>query len=1132
MKISREEIARRVQQRRDMDRRAGAQSRGVELLWLIAASIVVASGLVLVYQAKTPSAAEAEKSTLSLNQLAGPQHLLPYLGMIPAQSDQEFIANRIYNVKRHGEEFGNAGAIARLRVTEAEIVRARGLDSFPKRMAEARQRREQQEEERETSRTWFAKKWESLRGREAERKLSVPLLTSTEFAQLKPHLRVRDVSQYRTRLLIWVILFFAAFYTVHILWRVRGFGGDNLMLPIMQALSGIGLILMISLRDPLRDTLLFADFTQGVIVGCAALVVFSAPDYERHFSKLSYVPLIAALLLALALGVFGSGPGGSDAKVNLFFFQPVELIRILIVLFLAGYFAQNWDALRNLKQHGRLASLPAGFSMPRLDYVLPVAVGVGISIALFFWLRDLGPALVIGCLFLAMYSIARNRVLLSLAGLVVIILAFVIGYATGYPHTVRERVEMWKSPWDNHVRGGEQLADSLWSLATGGATGTGVGLGDPQSMPAAHTDLVVSAFGEEAGVLGILALYATYGVLIYRSLGIALNAPGTYSFFLVIGLALITALQLLLITGGLLGLIPLSGVVSPFLSYGRTSMVANFALFGIILSISSKGRTRDQQANFGYATQTLTVVLAVLLSAVLARFSWVQIAKADNILVRPSLVMQADGVRRYQYNPRLLEVARDLPKGTIFDRNGLPLATSDWKQIEAHRADYEKLGITLDQTTSKADRRHYPLGVAMFYLLGDVRTRLKQGASNTAFEENASRTRLQGYDDVAELEEVADSETSQITARVKRDYRALIPLLRHRYEPENPGVKEILNRSRDVHMSIDAALQMRVSEILSKRLMSLGRQKGAVVIMDPSGDMLAAVSYPWPSEVQFASLKMGPETAVPEADLLDRARFGLYPPGSSFKIVTTIAALRKDPALAHQRYSCVRLPDGRVGNFVGRREIRDDVKDTQPHGLVDIQKGIIVSCNAYFAQLGAKSVGSRMLFDTATKLGISVARPNTPQKLQQFLAQASYGQGQVVASPFQMARVAATIANSGTAPEGRWIIDETNPRVRAAQPLLPASLADQVAGYMRGVVTSGTGRVLNASGIAIAGKTGTAELAKAPSHAWFIGFAPYGVKGGKQIAFAVLVENGQYGGTAAAPIAGEIVAAARQLGII
>ncbi len=1118
MKVSRAEIASRAQERRSLERLARARSRGVELLGLIAASVVVVSGLALVYRAKLHDAGEVERSTLNLNELAGAQQLIPYLGMVGGAADQDFVARRIYDVKRHGETFSNVGAIARLRVKEGELARSRGLTELPKRLAEARERRSAREP----------------RGGEEERELSIPLLTAGEFAQLKPNFRVRDAGVYRSRILIWSVLFFVAFYMAHFVWRVRGFGGDQFVLPVIQALCGIGLILMISLRDPLRDNLLFADFTQGVIAGCVALVVFSVPDYERQLRKLSYVPLAGALLLAIALGIFGSGPGGSDAKVNLFFFQPVELIRILIVFFLAGYFAQNWDALRQLKQRGgRLENVARRFSVPRLDYVLPVMVAVLISIALFFWLSDLGPALVIGCLFLTMYSIARNRVLLACAGLAAIVAAFVIGYATGYPHTVRERVEMWKSPWNNRVRGGDQLADSLWSLATGGATGTGLGLGDPQSMPAAHTDLVISAFGEEAGAIGVVALYALYGILIFRSLRIALRAPGTYSFFLVAGLALITVLQLLLITGGLLGLIPLSGVVSPFLSYGRTSMVANFVLFAIILSISSRRGERDQKAAFGSGTRALMAMLGLIGVLVLARFAWIQVIKADSILIRPSLVMQADGVRRYQYNPRILEVARELPKGTIFDRNGLPLATSDWAQIEAHRADYEKLGIALDQTTSKRESRQYPLGPETFYLLGDVRTRLKQGATNTAFEESASRIRLQGYDDVAELEQARDPETGQISVRVKRDYRALIPLVRHRYEPENPAVKEILARPRDVRMSVDAALQTRASAILSKHLVALGKQKGAVVIMDPaSGDMLAAVSYPWPSETQFAALSPGSPGTSAGTDLLDRARFGLYPPGSSFKIVTAIAALRKNPALAHQRYDCVRLQDGRVGNYVWKREVRDDVKDRQPHGPVDLQKGIVVSCNAFFAQLGANNVGSKMLYDTASELGISVAQPNTAERLQRSLPQASYGQGQVVASPFQMARVAATIANSGNAPEGRWILDETNPRVHAPQPLLAPSLANQIAGYMRAVVTSGTGRVLSASPIAIAGKTGTAELAKAPSHAWFIGFAPYGAKSGKQIAFAVLVENGQYGGTAAAPIAGEIVAAARELGLI
>jgi cell division protein FtsW (lipid II flippase) len=1073
MILTREELAQRALDRQRQQQLARTMSRNRELLCLLAGSAVIAIGLWLVVGAKTRNL--AEEHLVNINQLAGPQELVPLLKMIPNAADQDRIANEIYDAKRRGMRFENDGAIARMRST-----------------------------------------------RPPER-----LLTAQQFSALKPSIIVRRPDQFRRSFWISIAIFFVPFYLLHLAWRTRRFAGDNLLLPVVHVLCGIGLILMISLRDPLRDTLMFGDFAQGVMAGCIALGVFSFLDYERHFSRLSYIPLLASFLLAIALGLFGSGPGTSDAKVNLFFFQPVEVIRILIVLFLAGYFAQNWDALRQLRDRR------SRFNMPRLDYALPVVFGVAGSLLLFFWLSDLGPALVIGCLFLTMYSIARKKVGLAAAGLATIMAGFVIGYALGYPHTVSERVNMWRSPWDNHVHGGDQLADSLWSLATGGATGTGLGLGNPEIVPAAHTDLILSALGEQLGFLGIVAVFSLYGFLIYRSLRIAIRAPASYSFFLTVGLALIFGYQILLIASGLLGLIPLSGVVSPFLSYGRTSMVANFAAIGAVLAISSRMTARTQEENFGAPARTLVALLAGLVLVVIGRAAYIQTVKANDLVVRGALVLQADGVRRYQYNPRLLEIARQIPKGTIFDRNGLPLATSDWKLLGQHRPDFERMGIHLEQTTSQAERRQYPLGAPLFYLLGDTRNRLKQGATNTAFQENTSRVRLQGYDDVAEVEEARDPQTGQITSRVKRDYRALVPLLRHRYEPDNPQVKEILSRPRDVRMSIDAPFELRVTEILKQHLAKLGKQKGAVVVLDPAtGDLLAAASLPLPSADEFASLSANPEAPIPDQDLLDRARFGLYPPGSSFKIVTAIAALRKDPALAQQKFECIRLPDGRVGNIVGKRIIRDDIKDTAPHGTLDIGKGIAVSCNAYFAQLGAERVGAQALYDTAALLGISVARPNTPEQLKQFLAQASYGQGQVVASPFQMARVAATIANGGNAPQGRWIVDETNPRVRAPEPVLSRELAAEVAGFMRSVVTSGTARVLNNSRISIAGKTGTAELAKDASHAWFIGFAPYGASSGKQIAFAVLVENGQYGGTSAAPIAGDIVAAARELGIL
>ena len=183
-----------------------------------------------------------------------------------------------------------------------------------------------------------------------------------------------------------------------------------------------------------------------------------------------------------------------------------------------------------------------------------------------------------------------------------------------------------------------------------------------------------------------------------------------------------------------------------------------------------------------------------------------------------------------------------------------------------------------------------------------------------------------------------------------------------------------------------------------------------------------------------------------------------------------MAALRKDPGLAARTFECRLLPDGRVGNTVRGwgKAIRDDPTDRAPHGAVNLDKGLVVSCNAYFAQLGTYAVGPEALLETAKKLGIAVARPSTAAQLKEAMPQASYGQGQVVATPLQMTRVAATVANGGAMPEGRWVIDETNPRARQPELILPAALAKQIGGYMRGVVTSGTGRVVNSSAVPIA----------------------------------------------------------------
>jgi cell division protein FtsW (lipid II flippase) len=1048
-----------------------------ELAWTLASCALVAAGLYLVWTAKTADLASIDQSLaahriVNLNDLSAREDLLPALGIVADGRLRGELARKIYDASG---DLPNVGHIR-------------------------------------------------------------PLVSADQFHLLKPLFVVRTPAQLRAKFREWAAVFFAVFLLVNVFWSLRGFAGDQSLLPVVVLLSGTGLMLMLSLRDPVRDNLLFADFAQGAALGALFMAAAALVDYERLMGRLSFVPLIASFTLSALLIAFGRGPGSSDAKVNLLGFQPVEIIRLLLVFFLAGYFAHRWDVLRHAREsRPKLAALTSRMAIPPLEATLPVAVCVALSIIFFFLQRDMGPALVFACLFLSLYGVARASALVPAIGLALVVCGFVAGYYLGVPHTVGERVSMWLSPWDNLVHGGDQLAHSLWAFSTGGVSGMGLGLGDPQLVPAAHTDLILSALGEEMGFCGVVAVFALFAFLVWRALRIGLRARSDYEFFLAAGLAAATALELLLIAAGALGVAPLSGVVTPFLSYGRTAMLANFLLVGIVLAISARGGPHGEHATrvaFRVPANRLAAVFAIAFAAVVAKAAYVQVAESGPIMGHGTLVLQADGMRRFQYNPRFLDVIERIPKGSIYDRNGLPLATSDWNELEKHRAEYRELGIDIDAACSRTEYRHYPFGGLLFDLLGDLRTRIRWAASNTAFIERDQARRLRGFDDRPTLVEV--KEPSGAMARVIRyDYRELVPLIRHHFDPQDPAVRRVLDRPRDVHTSVDARFEVRVAAILRHAVETSGQQKGAAVVLDPAnGDLLAAVSLPLAPDA--AQANQSNAAANPEANpYLDRARFGLYPPGSTFKVVTAMAALRKDPSLIHKTYQCIRLPDGRVGNYIkgSKRPIRDDIQDKEPHGTLDLEHGIVVSCNAYFAQLGFYDVGADALFDAAGILGIATGAPNTAAQLKKSLPQSSYGQGQVVASPFQMARVAATLAAGGAMSQGRWITDETNTRTDVPKTALTADAAQTLGRFLREVVTSGTGRRAASAAVPIAGKTGTAELADAPSHAWFIGFAPYGGTQ-RKIAFSVLVENGVYGGAAAAPAATDIVNAAVQLGLI
>ena len=1010
-------------------------------------------------------------------------------------ADAAFAARQLTAALDDGraDDLPNVGALARLEIPVESIERTRGLDVYASRARSVRARTDA------AARTASA---------------TMRLFTSDDIGLMKTALAVRTTADYRAQVFWCAIALIASFQAISLVWLLRGVQGDRLLLAAVHLLVTIGAMAMISRPDPLRDTVLVSRYTEGVVAAAAACALVSLINVRTSgVLQLGYLALGGALLLSLTLAIFGSGPGMSGAKVNLGPWQPVELIRLLLVVFLAGYLGRRWELLRQVREETwRARPLPRWLDLPRLDHLLPMIGGVGLALALFVVLHDLGPALLIALLLVLMLAVARAGAGAVLIGVAVLAAGFVAGYYLDVSSTLTARVAMWRSPWENAVRGGDQVAQAAWAMAAGAVTGTGPGLGATRYLPAGHTDLVLAAVGEELGLAGLFVVAIAAAVVAWRGFHIARQAPGDGAFFLALGLTLSLVLPMLVMAAGTLGLIPLTGVVTPFLSYGGSAMLGNFVAVGLIAAIgAARGPVVDVRP-FHAPLRGIAAGLAACAVVIVGGWARVQAAAADDVLVRPQLSRQADGGLRYQYNPRVLDAARTLPRGVIKDRREIPLA-ADAAAIEASAAEIGRLRIAARDACGRRTARCYPLGGRAFHLVGDAESRLNWSATNTSYVERDAEDRLRGFDDRATSVE-AEDEDGDRTLALKRDYADLVPLVRHRWQPNHPAVVAIRDRPRDLHLTVDARLQAQIAGILARAAASAGVKNAAAVVVDAdTGEVLASVSYPWP-DLDASAADVFPDS------LLDRARYGLYPPGSTFKIVTAAAALRLDPGLSRLAFTCSPLPDHRVGvRIPGHgRPIRDDVRDRHPHGTIQMRDGLVYSCNAYFAQL-AMRLGVNAIARAAHTAGIVFPDDEPPARLREQLPHAGYGQGDVLTTPLRMARVAAAIASDGMIREPSLLRDAPAATPKA---LLPAASAHVLAGYLREAVTSGTGRSLRTHPVPIAGKTGTAEIDGAASHSWFVGFAPAG-GAGKRIAFAVILENAGYGSGAAAAVACKIV---------
>src|SRR4051812_5089642 len=381
----------------------------------------------------------------------------------------------------------------------------------------------------------------------------------------------------------------------HVVIRFVAPYADPVLLPVVAALNGVGLA-GIHRLDPAKE----ADgeahgfaqqqlvwMTVGVILFAVTLVALRDHRYLQRFTYTSGLAAIVLLLMPMLPGI-GRTINGARIWVHLgpFSLQPGEIAKVLLVIAFAGYLVLHRDALALAGRRVLFVDLPRGRDLG------PILAMWLVSLGILVFQQDLGSSLLFFGLFLVMLYVATERP----GWLVVGGVLFVAGAAAAYaliPH-VRIRFDIWLHPFDYYSaeQGGQsyQPVEALFGMGWGGLIGRGFGDGDPFRVPYANSDFILAAIGEELGLTAVIAVIMLYGLIVERALRTALICRDGFGKLVAVGLGSAIALQVFVVIGGVTGLIPLTGLTTPFLSYGGSSLVANWVIVALLLRISDQAR--------------------------------------------------------------------------------------------------------------------------------------------------------------------------------------------------------------------------------------------------------------------------------------------------------------------------------------------------------------------------------------------------------------------------------------------------------------------------------------------------------------------------------------------------------------
>jgi cell division protein FtsI/penicillin-binding protein 2/cell division protein FtsW (lipid II flippase) len=863
---------------------------------------------------------------------------------------------------------------------------------------------------------------------------------------------------------------FVAFIISHLVIRRFAPHADPALLPIVFLLSGIGIAFVMRLAPDLALKQI-----GWLYLGIGAMILVLI--FVKSIEKLGYYKytLISIGLILLLLPAFaGVEIYGSKIWLSIggFSFQPGEIAKVLIVLFLAAYLAENRDMLSITRRRA------LGVKTPDLRTLFPLLIMWGVSLLIVIFERDLGSALLFFGLFLTMIYVCTGRFFYVIGGVVLLAVGAVALYFL-FSH-VRARVAIWINPFDYAEGSGYQLVQALYSMADGGLFGTGIGRGYPTKIPVVESDFIFAAIAEEMGLLGAAAVLLLFVLFAVRGFLIAARAKSDMSALAAAGLTAAISLQAFVIIGGVTRLIPLTGLTLPFMSQGGSSLLASFIIVGLLLRAGDEGTGVETEMTgtvtieggvlgrvaLGKRLTQLTIIFAVLFALLIANLTYIQIIKASDY---QNMASNNHTLARNAHNER----------GSILTSDGTILAES----IENEDGVYE---------------RFYPEGTLAAHLLG-----YDDDQYGTAGVEASQNDTLTGQSDFATWSDAITALSGSSTT----------------------GNDVVLTINSDVQRAAETALEGKTGAIVA-----LDPETGAVLAMassptyDPN-DVSALVSGTSSSDALY--------NRATQALYAPGSTFKMSTLATA--IETNIAnanSIYDSPGTMEIGGGAVTNFNSTDYGEITLKEATA-VSSNTVFGQVAVQIGA-KNLVAYAEKYGINSSSVAQDFSLTTSLLPDADQMTTWETAWAGVGQ-PVGQHTSAAGPqvtvMQMALIGSAIANNGILMKP-YIIEKTmtsagktvsTTTAKQYGTVMKQATAQAVLDILTYVVESGSGAAARVDGVTVAGKTGTAQTGKAIDDAWFVGMAP---AEDPKVVVAVVIEQGGSGSTAAAPCAQAVLQAA------